>query len=142
MIVSAATRSWASRPTPKSRVAMAASTERLAWYSARLKEGVMYPSCPACSKVRVATSTVCRRWSIRETRPTKLGSSSGSTSTAASGARLIGSPSGTANSTLPISGWLRSASLNSRPQDGHRVCSPGRQRARQVLQRQNSRAAR
>ena len=54
------TMSWASSPTPKSRVAIAASTLRLAWYSALLNDGVMVPSLPACSKVRQVTSTVCR----------------------------------------------------------------------------------
>ena len=133
--------SWASSPTPKSRVAIAASTLRLAWYSALLKDGVMVPSLPACSKVRQVTSTVWRWWSMRDTRPTKLGSSSGSTSTAASGVRLICSPSGTVNSTLPTSGWRRSASVNSWPHDGQRSWSAGRQSARQRLQRQYSLAA-
>ena len=81
--------------------------------------------------MRVTISTTWRWWSMRATRPTKLVSSSGSMSTAASGVRLIGSPAGIWNSTLPTSGDLRSASVNSRPQDGHRSWLSGRQSARQ-----------
>ena len=57
-IDSGATNSCESNPTPKSRVAMAASTDRLAWYRALLNDGVIVPSFPVCSKVRVTTSTM------------------------------------------------------------------------------------
>ena len=57
MIVSGLTSSCASNPTPKSLVAIAASTDRFAWYSALLNDGAMYPSLPECSKVRVTIST-------------------------------------------------------------------------------------